>query len=233
MRPRVDAGVENQTAKVHVALTKTMAPRYDVTHLEEAQFEPGSRGRVPKNLLGIRRKREMDAIESEKLIEATDWAIRHYSVDHRFTVADVCRLHRQWLDVIYPWAGEYRQVNIGKGGFAFAMAAQVPRLMTEFERKELAVYTPCVFDAPEKIIEALAVTHCELVLIHPFRDGNGRTARLLASLMALQAGLPLLDFSNIEGRTRKAYFTAVQASMRRDYEPMKKIFRAVLKRAAA
>ena len=175
----------------------------------------------------------MDALESVNLAEATDWAIRHYSADHRFTADDLCRLHRQWLGAIYPWAGEYRQVNIGKGGFAFAMAAQISRLMEEFGRKELAAYTPCVFDDPEQVIEALAVTHCELVLIHPFRDGNGRTARLLASLMALQAGLPLLDFSGIEGRTRKAYFAAVQASMSRNYEPMKKIFRSVVKRAEA
>lgn len=210
-----------------------MVTRYDIDHLEEAQFETGSRNRVLKNLPGIRSKREMDALESEKLAEATDWSIRHYSIDHRFTAADICRLHHQWLGTIYPWAGEYRQVNIGKGGFAFAMAAQVPRLMEEFERKELATYTPCAFDNTEQVIEALAVTHCELVLIHPFRDGNGRTARLLASLMALQAGLPLLDFSGIEGRTRKAYFTAVQASMSRNYEPMKKIFRAVIRRVAA
>lgn len=73
------------------------------------------------------------------------------------------------------------------------------------------------------------MTHCELVLIHPFRDGNGRVARLQATLMALQAGLPLLDFSGIKGRTRQAYFAAVRTSMGRDYEPMREIFRAVLR----
>jgi len=163
--------------------------------------------------------------------KATDWAIRHYSADYRFTAADVGLLHKQWLDEVYSWAGEYRQVNIGKGGFAFAMAAQVPRLMEEFERKVLAVYTPCNFDDSEKVIEALAVTHCELVLIHPFRDGNGRVSRLLSTLMALQAGLPLLDFSGIRGKARQAYFLAVQASMGNDYEPMKKVFRAVIRRS--
>jgi cell filamentation protein len=208
-----------------------MANRYDTSGLIEAQFEPGSRGRVLRNRLGIRRKREMDTLEADKLAEVTDWAIRHYSAEHRFTANDVCLLHRQWLGKIYPWAGEYRQVNIGKGGFAFAMAAQVPRLMDEFERKVLAVCSPCGFEDREKIIEALAIVHCELVLIHPFRDGNGRVARLLASLMALQAGLPLLDFSGIEGRARKNYFAAVQTSMSRNYEPMKEVFRAVLRRS--
>ena len=45
------------------------------------------------------------------------------------------------------------------------------------------------------MIEALAITNCELVLIHPYGEGNGRKPRLLETLMALQAGLPLLDFS--------------------------------------
>ncbi|MDP1652007.1 MAG: Fic family protein [Rhodocyclaceae bacterium] len=208
-----------------------MPNRYDISNLSEAQFEPGSRGRVLRNLLGIRRMREMDAIEAEKLAEATDWAIRHYSADHQFTANDVRLLHRQWMGKVYPWAGEYRQVNIGKGGFVFAMAVQVPRLMEELERKYLAIYTPCTIEDREKIIEALAVVHCELVLIHPFRDGNGRIARLVTSLMALQAGLPLLDFSSIKGRKRQDYFAAVQASMGRDYEPMKKIFRSVVRRS--
>lgn len=192
-----------------------MTSRYETGHLTEAQFEPGSRGRVLKNLLGIRSKRAMDALEAASLAEATDWAIRHASADQRFKTADICQWHKQWLGTLYAWAGEYRQVNISKGGFPFAMSAQVPRLMQAFERDMLARYTPCAFEDPEMVLEALAVTHCELVLIHPFREGNGRISRLLATLMALQAGLPLLDFSVIRGKQRKAYFVAVQAGLGR------------------
>lgn len=208
-----------------------MATRYKTDHLTEAQFEPGSHARVLKNLLGIKRKREMDALEAVRLSEVTDWAIRHYSADHRFTAADVCLLHEKWLGEVYLWASEYRHVNISKGGFTFAMAAQVSRLMDEFQRKVLSVYTPCNFDDPEKVIEALAITHCELVLIHPFREGNGRVSRLLSTLMALQAGLPLLDFSGVRGKNRQDYFMAVQASMGNDYDPMKEVFRAVIRRS--
>lgn len=205
-----------------------MISRYDTDHITEAQFEQGSRGRVLKNLLGIRSKREMDALEATKLAGATDWAIRHVTAEQRFTATDICQWHKQWLGEVYPWAGEFRQVNIGKGGFMFAMSAQVPRLMKEFERKELARFTPCAFDNLEDVLEALAITHCELVLIHPFREGNGRISRLLSSLMALQAGLPLLDFSSIKGKKREEYFAAVQASMGGDYEPMREIFRRVV-----
>lgn len=205
--------------------------RYDISGLVEAQFEPGSRRRVLRNLLGVKRKRELDSIEAARLADVTDWAIRHFEVDHRFTAEDICLLHRRWLGDVYSWAGEYRQVNISKGNFHFAMAAQVPRLMQELQRNELTGSTPCAFDDPERVIEALAVTHAELVLIHPFREGNGRISRLLATLMALQAGMPLLDFSGIRGRQREAYFVAVQAAMSRNYEPMKAIFRAVLRKS--
>lgn len=208
-----------------------MRNRYDVSGLPEAQFEPGSRGRVLRNSLGIYRKREMDSVEAELLAKATDWAIRHYDADHRFGEDDVCLLHRQWLGTVYPWAGDYRQVNIGKGGFAFAMAAQIPRLMQEYQRDVLVTHTPCQFDSIDRVVEALAIAHCELILIHPFRDGNGRITRLISTLMALQAGLPLLDFSGIRGPARKNYFMAVQAAMGRNYEPMKETFRAVLRRS--
>ena len=49
---------------------------------------------------------------------------------------------------------------------------------------------------------------------------NRRLSRLLSQLMALQAGLPLLNFSVIKGKQREAYFAAVRAGMGRDYAPM-------------
>lgn len=100
-----------------------MISRYDTDHITEAQFEQGSHGRVLKNLLGMRSKRAMDEMEASKLVVATDWAIRHVTAEQRFTAADICLWHKQWLGELYPWAGEYRRVNIGKGGFMFAMSA--------------------------------------------------------------------------------------------------------------
>lgn len=78
----------------------------------------------------------------------------------------------------------------------------------------------------DEVIRALAETHVELVLIHPFRDGNGRVARVLASLMRLQAGLPLLDFRSIAEEKKQEYFTAVQSGLDRNYEPTERLFLA-------
>jgi len=204
--------------------------RYNTLHLAETQSEPDSHGRVLKNLLHITRKREMDVIEAELYALVQPKLMGMFTKDHCFSTEDICAIHRAWLGEVYEWAGQFRQVNISKGDFPFAMARHVPKLMQDFEKRPLKKYTPCQFKTDEEIIIAFAVVHTELMLIHPFREGNGRVGRLLAVLMAFQAGLPGLDFMGIQGRKRIEYFTAVQAGMERNYEPMKKVFRSVLSR---
>jgi len=142
-------------------------------------------------------------------------------------------MHKVWLGDIYEWAGKYRTVNISKDDFTFAMAAHIPRLMDQFENNQLAKCTPCNFSDRNEVVKALAVVHTELVLIHPFREGNGRCARILASIMALQAGLPMLDFSLISEVRKKDYFAAVQTGMDRDYEPMEALFAEIIENSIA
>ena len=197
----------------------------------EAEYEPGSRGRVLRNRLGVRSVREMAARESAVLVAATQGMIDDTRVDQRFAADDVRRMHHLWLGEIYVWAGEYRQVNMMKGDFMFAAAGQVPKLMGELERRALREFTPCRFADAEAQARAIATVHAELILIHPFRDGNGRCARLLATLMGLQAGLPALDFGGIRGKTKRRYIGAVHAALDRDYRPMTVIFRGVIARS--
>jgi len=206
------------------------AGRYDASGLVEAQFEPGSHGRVLKNLQGIKKKSEMDRVEAETLKWATDTLVRKYEKNHRFSAEDICHIHKTWLGGVYEWAGKYRQVNLSVRGFTFAAASQIPRLMKELEEGPLQQHTPCNFKSKDRIIQGLAEVHTELVLIHPFREGNGRVARILATLMASQAVVPLLDFRAIQGKGRQEYSAAVRAGLDRNYLPMERIFRAVLQR---
>lgn len=202
--------------------------RYDVSRSVEAQFEPGSNDTVLKNKQGIVEPLEMDRVEAEALIKATDALFHEYDAEHKFSADDICHLHKVWLGDIYEWAGQYRNVNISKGDFSFAMAAQVPKLMNRFETEQLAMYTPCKFQNRNDVAKALAEVHVELVLIHPFREGNGRCSRLLASIMALQAGLPVLDFTIISHSKKQDYFMAVQSGMDRNYEPMRQLFSEII-----
>lgn len=206
-----------------------MTGRYDAAG-PESEFQPGSRGRVLRNRRGITSVRLLERDESEALLAATQQAIDDAGVDQRFTAGDIRVMHHRWLGELYEWAGEYRIVNISKGAFTFAAAVRIPALMKEFERGPLRQYTPCRFNALADQASALAIVHSELILIHPFRDGNGRCARLLAMLMGLQAGLPALDFGGIRGAKKREYFAAVHAALGREYDPMTKVFRGVIER---
>lgn len=204
--------------------------RYDVSNLPEAQFEPGSNELVLKNLRGIKSKEEMERVEALELARTVDRLVREYDESHRFTASDICYFHKVWLGDLYEWAGEYRRVNVTKDDFTFAAAGQIPKLMDEFEAGPLHRYTPCRSENRQDTVKALAETHIELVLIHPFREGNGRTARILSILMALQAPLPLLNFSVIAETRRADYFAAVRAGLDRNYRPMEAILSEVIER---
>jgi cell filamentation protein len=207
--------------------------RYDVSGLAEAQFEPGSDERVLRNRLGIKSPMEMDVVETRALETAMVEFVGEFDEKHRFIAADIREIHRRWLGGIYEWAGEYRQVNVSKGEFPFAAAARVPDLMAEFETDVLSRLTPCNFKDRAAIARALAETHVELVLIHPFREGNGRAARVILILMALQAGLPLLDFSFVAEEKKPDYFAAVQAGLDKNYAPMERLFAEIIERSLA
>lgn len=184
-----------------------------------------------KNLLGLKSKRAIDQKEARALLDAEKWAFGYFSAGRRFTESDIKKIHKVFLGKIYPWAGNYRNVNLAKGDFPFAPANQMVRLMAEFSGHILARYTPCRFTDKEKVIEAVGIVHSELLLIHPFREGNGRIARLLADLMVLQAGLPLLDFGFIKGQAKNAYYRAIQDGLAKEYKPIKAIIRKALQRA--
>jgi cell filamentation protein len=61
---------------------------YDASGLIEAQFEPGSRGRVLRNLLGIKSKREMDQVEAREQLRTLEELVRIYDQTHRFAAAN-------------------------------------------------------------------------------------------------------------------------------------------------
>lgn len=204
-----------------------MTNRYETSYLVEGQFQEGSNESVLKNELDVIDSNEMDEIELSLLVQLTDAVIDDITRDKTLTANDLSEWHRRWLGNVYNWAGRYRSVNMGKAEFHFAAAHLIPNLMKTFEKKFLSVYMPCRTMDNETLIDALAKVHIEFILIHPFREGNGRLSRLLANIMALQADQPMLDFSVME-KKKAQYFSAIQAGLD-DYEPMKSIFRQVLR----
>lgn len=193
--------------------------RYDVSG-NEGQYEKESGEQVLANKLGIAASDEIDEAELVLLEQLYQSVFEEQFPEGQLSVALLKSWHRRWLGNIYEWAGQERTVNICKGGFMFAPSAQLSKLLDEFDTKYLAHYTPCSSMNEEQLITAIAITHVELILIHPFREGNGRLSRLLADVMAVQAGFKPLDYQSWE-QNKTQYISAIHAGMSMDYEPMK------------
>ncbi len=207
--------------------------RYITPNGVEAQFEPASHGRVLRNRLHIHRKLEMDRMEFEALVRAQEKYLNQIGPHTRLTAEILCRMHRDWLGDIYEWAGRYRTVELAKGDFRWPPAFRVGENMDAFEKGILARCTPCRPSPLPEVARCLAEVHAELLLIHPFREGNGRLARWVADVMAFQAGLlaPDYGFSRRDEKKRHAtYLEAVRKGYLQDYEPLTAFFVAALER---
>lgn len=83
-------------------------------------------------------------------------------------------------------------------------------------------------DEWEAIIDLCAWAHAEWVRIHPFANGNGRTARLWANFLALRYGLP--PFVRLRPRPDDGYGDAGAQAMRGNWEPTAAVFRRMFQR---
>lgn len=206
--------------------------RYELPEGDAALYEPGSDGKVLRNRLGITDKSVMDQTEFEALLQVQEAYTARISADTQFDVALLRQMHRDWLGDIYDWAGAYRRVNLSKGEFQWPPWARVEENMKSLEEGVLRTHTPCAPGDVAKVARAIAEVHGDLLLVHPFLDGNGRLARWLAELMALQASLPLPDYGFTEENTAEhdVYIRAVTQAYAMDYEALSAFFERALAR---
>jgi Fic family protein len=108
-------------------------------------------------------------------------------------------------------AGRYRNVNVMITGAVHLppSAVKVPRLIAEL------VEWYYEHRADLSAAELAAWIHYKMVYIHPFIDGNGRTARLLMNLILMRRGYPPAVILNID---RKKYYRALKEADREHYD---------------
>jgi len=206
---------------------KEAPSRYWTTGIE-GEWQPGSGRRVLRNKLGVCKKTVMDRLEADALLETQEKYLETIAADTVFTAKLICQMHKDWLGGIYEWAGRYRTVELQKGSFRWPPASRVPQNMEVLENESLRKYTPSRSPDLHVTANAVAVVHAEFLLVHPFREGNGRMARWIADLMFLQAGFPVprYNFSGKGSLLRKTwYLNAVIQGYQQDYTPLTAFFR--------
>jgi cell filamentation protein len=185
-----------------------------------------SEGKVLPNKLGLKTKKEVEKAEFEGFLSAYSILFDELNSKTKFNLKYILKIHKLALGHLYSFAGKSRTVNISKGGFMFPPAMALDNALKEMEETILKKL-PTQYKSKEELIKSIALVHAELLFIHPFREGNGRTARLLANLMAAKAGYKLLELENFSKAKFESYVKAVKMAANKNYEPMEKIIRSL------
>lgn len=165
---------------------------------------------VLDNLMNITDIKEIERQEAMGFIKANLFLLQSLSKETQFDIDYILDIHKKSLGHLYSFAGKLRDVDMSKGGFAFPSAMHLQNSMKMFY-KDILSKLKNSYSSKEEFIEDVAMVHAELLFIHPFREGNGRTARLLANLMCHKAGYGSLAFEKLDNDEMfKKYIVAVQ-----------------------
>ena len=187
---------------------------------------PQEESELLPNLLNLDNKEDIDNAEFEGFLYAELYLTEKLTSRTKFNLKYIQQIHKLALGEVYSFAGKYRTVNMSKGGFFFPTAQFTPQSMGEFEREVLSAL-PNKYNDYEVLINDIAIVHGELLFIHPFREGNGRTARILANLMVHKQGYKGLHFDRIDETVFPQYVYAVQMVAEKNYEPMKEVIKLI------
>lgn len=124
----------------------------------------------------------------------------------------LCEIHKYLFDDIYDFAGKIRTVNISKGNFRFA-----PLMYLETAIKN-------VDKMPQNTFDEIVEKYVEMNIVHPFREGNGRSMRIWLDMMLKKQIGQVVDWSKIE---KEDYLMAMERNPIQDIE-IKYILNAAL-----
>lgn len=198
--------------------------RYDTTGNPETEYADRALT-VLRNKLGITDLHTLQLAEESALAQAYERLLKEVRTATPLT----CELLRYVHDVIFhdlfEWAGRWRTVWISKPGITWPPPDFLDESMQTFQREVLQRFPADQLHSDEEFCRAVGQIQGEFLVIHPFREGNARTIKLVASLLAAQTGRPLLAYDKTEAA---AYIAAAKAAFGKDYAPMTEIIRQAL-----
>lgn len=132
--------------------------------------------------------------------------------------------HRLAGDLVPEWAGRWRDISVTVGRLEPPPPFQVPMLMREYVQDLQARWTDASAEASPLLLEFLAFAEGRFLTIHPFRDFNGRTIRVLLLEILRRLDLPRVQLAPQTDAGRAEYFTALEAADRCDWHPLMTIW---------
>jgi cell filamentation protein len=154
---------------------------------------------LSSNIIGAKTIKEL-AIKERQIVSLKEFSLRKKGINGNFDYAHLKAIHRELFEDIYVWAGKDRY-DIGsygvfrKGGTEFTYGKKLPEIAKDLFT---ALKDENYFKAlkKEEMIKSLASFLNGINILHPFREGNGRTQRLFLEELAKNAKYEL-NLSNV------------------------------------
>ena len=160
---------------------------------------------ILENILGITDPAELAQVEEKiskrKAKELFEKGIFDSLEVGKFSALTI--IHEYLFDEIYTFAGKLREVNISKSGFRFA-----PLMYLEVSLKNIE-------DMPQSTFDQIVEKYVEMNIAHPFREGNGRSARIWLDLIFKKELAMVIDWSRVD---KDDYLMAMERSPIKDIE---------------
>ncbi len=162
-------------------------------------------------------KEELNEWERENILSARTWALTKRQQSRDPLTQNYAReLHRRMFDATWTWAGTFRQTekNIGVPFY------EIPERLENLLRDARYWVEHQTYSADEIAVRL----HHGLTFVHPFPNGNGRHARLMADVVAVKLGRPTFTWGATDlisvGETRHAYIEALKVADGGDIGPL-------------
>ena len=164
----------------------------------------------------------MNKWEQENILEAE---LKFFSRKQRDILSEgfLLRLHKRMFGNVWKWAGKYRTSEKNIGAPPWEVAVKIRGLC---EDAKLWIESASDMSGAADAADNLAARfHHRLVSIHPFANGNGRHARMMADLLLIHGlGRERFTWGSHDlaqtGTVREAYLEALRAADRRDYSKL-------------
>lgn len=158
-----------------------------------------------ENKLGIKSSaelaREEERISKKKAVELFENGMLENLEAGKFQT--LCEIHKYLFDDIYDFAGKIRTVNISKGNFRFAPLMYLEAAIENIDKM------------PQNTFDEIVEKYVEMNIVHPFREGNGRSMRIWLDMMLKKQIGQVVDWSKIE---KEDYLMAMERSPIKDIE---------------
>lgn len=197
--------------------------------------KPKSATSYKETAFGILPRSEVVILEQKGVQKAQLYILKLNTKIAVITPKLICDIHKVGFGFIFPdWAGKFRTIDVTVGDYEPPHYSKISELMKNLcdDLKERLKHIPSPQNEEKflaDIISLLAWFQHRFVWIHPFKDYNGRVARLLTNLLALNLGLPLIIIKAETGRDRQRYIKAMKEADQHNLSKLEKLIANALK----